>query len=239
MSQNKVDFNSYLDLQNYVERRIILDPELFSRNFDTVLKFMHTHINDIYDLTGKFLFSLDERVYWTDDRDKRHVITSMEGLKKARGNIYHYSGRVAMLNRDLVEKNYMTQEPGFIRALKLSEILIADMASGLYERISISRDFPSIENSIKFDELYGRDHEEVKVELSSAQRQIQSYLENLIDRNTWKELFLEKRNGVLVLDVGMDIRIKEWYLDKFAKRDAAEQERQEHIESERIRNGFY
>lgn len=234
-----IDFSNRTELQEYIENRYIVDVDRFTGYLDTSVQFLNITFRTVYDLYGRAVFSFDERTYWVDKEGQRHVVLSFNDLKKAKGNLYRQNGLVAFLARDIAEKNYLLDPPYSAKASALVETLIADVAGDIYNHVIVSREFPSIESIINFGEIHGSDLNSVKKEIASTQRSIHGYLENLVSRYTWKEIFIYYKNDNVVMDVGIDTRIKQWYLNKFEREDIEEEAKREAEQLERIKNGYY
>lgn len=237
MEIDTIDFHDHCDLENYIDKRYILDVDRFINGLELTSRYSLLKSDTVYDVFGRPLFSFSERAYWQDKEGNRTVVTDMTRLQRAKSNIYRSNGLVAMLYRDIKDKNYMPEPPDFFKAAQLVEVLIADAANGMYDHCLISKSINTIENSIDFDQIKGAEYDRVKREIECTQRRICEYLSQFAGHRSFKEVTIYYRNDELVMDVGLDIRIKEWYMAKFQKEEEERERIREGSDLERIRYG--
>lgn len=233
------DFSCYTELENYIENRYILDVSRFTGYLDLSLNYLNVPCYSVYDLYGRVIFSFDDRVFWVDSDKRRHIVKNLSDLEKAQGDLYRVNGYLAMSLKSIREEQYLKEPPDSCKAETLVEVLIADTADSMYKNCHVSREFISLEHALRFDDMHGKQYDRVKQEIAAAQNSIMSYLDSFADRRTWKELFIHRKNDHLVLDIGVDIRIKKWYLDKFEQEDKEREEQIEREQIEMIKNGYY
>lgn len=222
-----MDFKSRVELLAYVERRVIVDVDRYARFFLNMGDVFHPDPYGVYNLvTGDCIADFGKSPYTLYNGQKK-ILSTWDDYDDAKGNIYTHDGYLTLSARNIKRTQVTDNRPILFKAKEAAISYFCEVLEERHDYVNTPRNIKQldqvayrsdIENSTR---MYG--------ELMRLESLIASDITNNFENDTWRELYLASRNGTFMVDVGLDVRIKDYYLRRF---DRIDQERELQDESE-------
>lgn len=218
------------ELLGHTETRILLDVERYANIILTMGDVFHPDRDGVYDrITGECLLDFGRGGgFWIDNRPKGHGrkyrIDTIQDFENAKGSIYNHNGRMVVSARNISRIEVELERPLYIKAKEAAAAFVVEVIKNHHDYIMAGRNIPDLYELMYVDEILESSRR--KEIYYSLERKIHSDLADDLNRYQWHDIWVSKSSGVYMLDVKTDIRIREWYEEKFKKQD---------IENERLR----
>lgn len=216
----EIDFKCRADMYGYTERRLVIDVNKYARYFLSMGNVFRECSPGIYDAcTGDQLvdYVIGARYRSPDSAVKWNYIHCWEDFEAATDDVYSRD-RVTVSKRNL-KRVQVTEKPPIH---KLAKEAAAQVYSRLlyenYKHVIFGQNVPRDLSDI----VYYDDIEENKTNWNLLRRLEEDIVRDM-DHDLrdigWKELLFQKRNGVYMVDVMLDIRLKDFYERKFEREE--------------------
>lgn len=229
------DFKSMAELLGYNETRILLNTDRYSRSLLAMGDIFPPDRDGVYDrLTGDCILDFGRGGgYWLDKRNRKHPITTLEDFETANGPVYDFHDRriIGSIER-LRRLQVVAERPIIFKAQEAAAAVVASVIKDHHDFVNIGRNILDLEDALYMDIIEG----------SPRRLAIYRNLENIIYQDmvdylneySWNDIWISKSANVYMLDVKIDIRIREWYESRFKRQDEEEEVIREHGEDYRV-----
>lgn len=225
------DFTSRAQMLGYVENRVLVDLEKYAK--------VLMHIGDIFEPdpvgiynanTGECIVDFGKGYYWLENKGrtrvpKRHYISDYNDFVNAQSDIYDHNGFMTIRHQNIKRVTISDDRPVFFKARYAACSLVAEVLRKYHEYFICSSNIPDLRDLVNVD--YIMNSQVMSERLHNLENLICTDFRELLEQCTWKELLLSMRNGTALVDVLLDIRIKDYYERKFDELDAEQRQRDE------------
>ena len=221
-------FNSIPELYDYVHSTVHLDVSRFRPRILELGDIYRANLMALYCArTGKWLTWLDGTSYWVDRRGKRVPVMSVRDVEMAGNDIHHSHGGLVIPYNQIQRMQFTSTQPVSAKAQRLVQALAIDGLQNELDHVTVSRSLSSVQDLVDYqilDRIHGAERVMLQVKNAVVIDSIRR-IEKITDYE-WRSVHIQMdhRRGELMLEVGMDIRIREYYETRL--RDEAERQAQ-------------
>lgn len=234
------DFKNKFELDSYVKEILILDllEEAYKVPEDPFLHAIEPEKEGLYLPGGtEPLLTLDKRYYpssiynalnLSKSVSKEHHLKTLEQIKNCSEDLYDEKGNLVISARKLRQYNrYFKEEPTVpANLIKVSAAMAMEHLSRIDIRASFNGEHPEIEELI-LPEYHGLI---THGDLYLGYFDLYITLENFISQDSWHLYRVTLKGTTLYVEKQMDLRIYEWYLQKFRDEELLEERKAEELE---------
>lgn len=223
-------FNSMVDLLNFCEARKIIPVETYASRLlelgaDVAFRASPAGVYD--QRNGQCIVDFGQHdAYWRDKDGSAYDVYDEQSFMEARGDIYDQKGNVLISAKSRRQGVFGPERPVFFKAIDVATAIVAEVFQKQHQHVIAMR---PVSLSI-IDHVYEDLAEEsgnFQKAYNSVETMIVDDFSELLLRYEWSDVWLTKARGALVMEVKVDIRIREWYEMKFKEEEhAREQERE-------------
>lgn len=209
-TNRNIEYHSLAQLYSHVERKWLIDVNQYSSFlFDCGPDIYRQRRPGLYcGRTGKFLAAFDGKAYWETDSFTKVYVDDIDGVRNARGGIINEFGKTVLTYGDL-KRGYFTELPPIrARANALTRAYIGDMLSEYFE-VTIQPNIGELADTIADD---ARENPALRTALLAIERKFLSDYRPELENYDWHDFTaVMDRTGAIILEMGMDVRIREYY----------------------------
>lgn len=210
------DFKSRAEMLSYVENRVLVDVDKYARLLMRVGNIFKSAPDGIYnENTGQCLVDFAKGYYYIDPNKKRVRIFDLIGFENCDGDIYDHNGFLVVKKINLKRIPVCDDRPLFFKARYASAALVSKIMREYHSYFSESQSIPSFYDCVYSDLI--NDVNELHSKLIRIEDVITGDFDEVISQCAWKEIYFHNKNGQFIMDVLLDIRIKDFYDRKFDK----------------------
>lgn len=171
-----------------------------------------------HSITGELLvdFGMAPYTYINGDTEKL-VLTDMNDFDRATSDIYDYRGVITLSRRDLKRTPIAEEPPLMCKARKAAAAFFASVLRDTMGYAKMSRNIPRIDDTIDMEYILSSDR--LKERLKELELDIIADINRLFNGDSFKDLYMHFKSGIYIVDVGVDIRIRDYYLRLFDEQD--------------------
>lgn len=223
------DFTSRVQMLAYVENRVLVDLDKYAKVLMRIGDIFNPDPVGIYNAsTGECIVDFGKGYYWCEVRQrnrppKRHYITDYDSFISAGGDIYDHNGFVTIQRANISRITISDDRPVFFKARLGACAVVANVLHKYHEHFVQAGNIPELNELLNME--YIEDNEIAFSRFQALENLICADFRELLEKCSWKELFLNMRSGIAVVDVLLDIRIKDYYERKFDELDAEQRRR--------------
>lgn len=227
-------FNSLTELYSHTDARLTFDPTIFVPRIMELGDIYTPDEPGMYDQrSGALIVPFDGQAYSLEtDRDGRtyeHNIQSEYDLSKATNDVMdrRYS-RVLLKKTSLryVDKEFRSTRPLWFRARELAIALAADVIQRTYQYRTICRTVRRVIDCVERDELDAFTIES----LDEIEERVRNMILERVGEPGYNEIVMDSTRSTVIIDVKLDIRIRDWEENRLRKEQAEQEERDAHGE---------
>lgn len=220
------DIRDRIELMNYIEMRYIPDIDRYSRMLASMGDVFKPDVHGLYHpRTGDCIVNFERPGYFIDPqaksyRKRRVDILTYADFDNAVGDIYDYDGRLVMAARNVKRVELLDERPLIYKARDAALALIDDNLDVEFDHYMSSREIPKL-----CDVMYDEDEitsKRCRTILSEVRREIDRDILNRLQEYRWNEVHLHRDSSTVIIDVKMDIRIKQYYENLFSETDRSD-----------------
>lgn len=221
------DFKSLTEVLRYTELRTILNVDKYSRYLLSMGDIFTPDRPGVYDYaTGDCILNFDKGPgFWKDKRGNRREISNIADYDRAMGDVFDGTGRLAITARHHKTTKTDKERSLIVKARDTAASYVQYIMSQYHDNITLSTNMPDFEDQVYLDMIEG--HPRKLASLRELESVIFREFSEMCNKYEWHEIWITKSSNTYLLDVKADIRIKEWYEDKFFKEMNSEQRRWE------------
>lgn len=209
------DFKSQVELETYVEYKVLPNVELFARKLVEMGDVFNPDPVGLYHpVTGECIVNFDRPGYYIDVKTRKRVtVGTYDDFDRVNGDLYDYNNRCLLPFRDVKRIILIDERPVFVKAREAATCMVGEVLSENFGYSGVARDIErptdvmdmeSIEASSRRKNIY-----------HGVRWEIARELDEKLDEREWHEMWLYKQYGVAIIEVQLDIRIKQYYLQLF------------------------
>jgi hypothetical protein len=225
------DFENRAQMYAYVENRIVVDLDRYAKTLMRIGDIFQPDPVGIYNAsTGECIVDFGKGYYWTSSNSRRrapvrHYVTDYDSFVNAGGDIYNHQGFVTIRHQNIKRVPLSDDRPVFFKARYAACGLVDNVLREYHDHYLSAKNIPAWEDLVNLD--YINESTRVSEQIETLKTAICADYRELLEKCMWKELLLSMRGGVAVVDVLLDIRIKDYYERKFDEMDAEQRRKDE------------
>lgn len=161
-------------------------------------------------LTGKALVVFNGNYYWKDRRKRKTVINNHDDIMRAEGDICDEFGKIMVPHREIRRLKFDLTKPLRTKATEAAIAIIADGFEDILE-VVVPHHVPKLEDVV--DEVYLRDTtSRIRHAIRKVRDSAVTDFRDNVDNFDWHEFNMHvDRRGLIVVEMGMDTRVRFFY----------------------------
>lgn len=225
-----VNFTSRAQLYSYRERRVMPNVEYYSRAFLGMGDIFTPDPYGVYnELTGECIADFGRGPY-SLERGRKIMLYNLDDFENARGDIYNHYGQRTLKQVNLRRIPIATERPIHIKALDAGMSCFAEVLQNHYDYVQIDKRIKPLKDCVYLDNIMevrsrSRRYRDLEMDIF---KDLQKFF---TEEDEWKEMYVGRHNGVCIVDVQLDIRLKDYYERRFERELAEEARREEELEN--------
>lgn len=221
------DFQSRADVYAFTERRVVVDVPRFARYFLNMGNVFRECTPGIYDeRTGDLLVNYVKGGYFLEN-GKKVYIHSWSDFEEARSDVFNHLGRCTITHKNLKRIPVSEKAPVNKLAIQAASAVFGKLLHQNFEYTQIGRNIVDLNDVVYMDSIENNDRRWQL--LRNMEEEMIIDIDQYLRECKWKELLFHKKNDTYMIDVMLDIRLKDYYERLF---DRLEREADERRESE-------
>lgn len=218
------DFKSMAELLGYNETRILLNIDRYARTLLMMGDVFPPDRDGVYDrLNGDCILDFGRGGgYWVDRKNRKHPIQTLEDFEAANGMIYDFHDRRVVGSVERLRRlQVVAERPIVFKAQEAAAAVVADVIKNHHDFVNTGCNILDIDEALYMDVI-----EESPRRLGlfrSLEGMIYQDMVDYLNEYSWNDIWISKSANVYMLDVKIDIRIREWYEERFKRQDQEEE----------------
>lgn len=222
-----VDFASRGAMMAYSHCRKIVDVDRYARRLLMLGDVFPPDPDGIYlDSDGTCISDFGRSSFYLS-KGRRKEITSFEELDKAVGTIYDHRGHPIITIRRPGTLQVSHERHPILRARNAASALVGDILRREFGHMTVADNIPDWDDSVIYLDAI-RESQRRRSIVDRLEDDIMVEVVRELEEFSWFEMIFEKSRSCYLVDVRLDIRIKEYYENFFKRQDEEEDLRREH-----------
>lgn len=220
-----VDFKSRAEMYGYIERRVMVDTTKYAKYFLNMGNIFRESAPGVYDAnTGEQLIDFFQGGHYMEN-GKRVRITCWKDFEEATGDIFNHNNMLTVRHRNIKRITVTERAPVFHKAVEAAAATYGELLKANFRFATVGRNIRDLRDIVYMDDIEETDRR-LRI-LQDVENEIVHDIDADLKDIGWKELHLTKKTGAYMVDVLIDVRLKEYYENKFDKMEREDDERRE------------
>ncbi len=220
-----VDFNSRAEMYAYTERRVVVDTDKYAKYFLNMGDIFRESAPGVYNAnTGEQLVDFIQGGHFMEN-GKRVRITCWKDFEEANGDIFNHNNMLTVRHRNIKRITVTERAPLFHKAVEAAAATFGDLLKANFRYAIVGRNIRDLRDIVYMDDIEESDRR-LRI-MQAVENDMVADMANDFKDIGWKELLLSRKTGTYMVDVLMDVRLKEYYENKFDRMDREDDERRE------------
>lgn len=217
------EFRNRQEMEQYVEFRYIPDIDSYARELARIGDVFKPDIHGLYDaVTGKLVIDFGRPGYFIDKKTRKKVyIDGHNIISNINADVYDHNGYLLIPAHAFRSLRLTDERDVMLRSREAAIGLFADMVVEVFDHVEVDHSILRFNEVTDISDL-DRRHSKHQIVNNVSWRMRQDLHDRLRDYSLF-EMKLYTKSTTVILDVGMDFRIKQYYLDLFDRQDKADQ----------------